>query len=139
MTQSEWMNLCMQLGILAVASYAAIMVTRVWLVIRSRSDVWAQVASMLELMQRYFADAQREHVESVNELRPAINGAKDVIEEIKPAIAAQSEALSVKTSGGNEVPIGEYVRQNTHDLRDGLQRILTAVNRLEMRIARERE
>ena len=153
MMQSEWMSLCMQIGILAVTSYAAIVVTLMWLIIHSRSNVWQQVASMLELMQRYFADAQREHVEATNELRPAINGAKDAMEAIAPAVAEAKEnaeaarvaiektvtdALTVKTRAGDEIPVGKYVQENTHNFGDGLQKILIAINRVEMLMQEQR-
>lgn len=131
MTHGENVNSWLNIAILAVAIYIAVVQTRTWLELRARRNAWGQVASMLELVKGYFQEAKREHAEAANELRPVINGAKDAMEALRPAVAEAKESLTVKKDGA-DVPIGEYVQQNTHDFRDGLQRILTAVNRLEM-------
>lgn len=84
----------------------------------------AALIGALKAVKGYLDAADREHNVTANELKPAVVETNEITKT----------ALEVTPQGGVPMPLGEYVQQNTHDLRKEMQRIVSRLDVLQMRI-----
>lgn len=77
----------------------------------------------MKAVKGYLEAAEREHVATASELKPAVAETKEIVAQAK-------SALEVTPRNGQPVTLGKYVQDNTHDVANGLQKIASKLDLL---------